>query len=180
MAKLRTNIGSSSNQSSRWRHRLRLGAVYVALVGLGGFAGACGGVAGSDSPERAARSFIKAAEAGEPDGIRSRFPGRAQLNTAMQCRAGEGLHDRVADEVKGLLRELPTVRKWRNFKSISESERKTVAKGETYKGCEAQVQMVFWQGTITFEIAERGGLEEGSETLRMVQLGNEGWFILSI
>lgn len=143
-------------------------------------AAGCGGSAGANSPEEAARAFVDAARTGAAEGIKGAFPGRGHLNTAMQCRAGEGIHDRVADELRALLRELPALKKWRTYQDINEAERRTVKVGDVYKGCEARVPLVFWRGTVTFEAAIDGGLEERTETLRMVQLGDAGWFILSI
>jgi len=141
---------------------------------------ACGGANTSESPRTVAEALVRAMNSSDPKLAIATLPPVAGLQAHFDC-PDDDLVQRRNDRASGAAREFSPERA-EGLKlailafDLDGSETKTLAVGETWRGCDVKKPVRLHQSKATLRVEQDGEVEEAAETWTFLELDGRWYF----
>jgi hypothetical protein len=141
----------------------------------------CSKAGGFDSPEAVGKAFVEAVNAGDPAAVKAVFPTDELLKASIECKETK-MFERVAKGRDGMVKEMGDDLKGvkLEWKGTTAGKEETLAAGSEKEGCKAKVDVVMAKHKWQFAMTKDGKSEDEGEGVRLIKLGDNGWFLFSM
>ncbi|MFT7579600.1 MAG: hypothetical protein ACI9MR_001266 [Myxococcota bacterium] len=144
---------------------------------------ACGGGGGASSPEGAAKALVAGIAAMDAGAIRAAYPSKEVIDSAMDCKAGEGPWDKIERELGKLDKELVEMKEeglkfaYKSFEL--KGEPKVAVAGTEENGCKFKSDVIVQRAKIMMAVTKGDETRDDGEGVKMIKLADK-WYILDM